>query len=169
MRIWLALPLVALFGCAHEHASTAQASSNEYAAATQPTVEKNVQEKAQPPQGQASAKVCPLQRVHFEFDSAELSQIDKAKLDQAAICLKDNTRQQVKIEGNADERGTQEYNYELGQRRADAVSVYLESQGVSGEQLKTISFGKDRPRCTGHDEACWMHNRVAAVAPACRL
>jgi peptidoglycan-associated lipoprotein len=95
--------------------------------------------------------------------------VEKGKLKTAAICLKDNQRLRVMVEGNADERGTEAYNYELGERRAQAVSSFLESEGVSGDQLRTISFGKNRPRCTGHDEACWKHNRVAAVAPACRL
>ena len=70
----------------------------------------------------------------------------------------------VTVEGNADERGTEEYNLALGQRRATVVEQYLEALGVRAEvQLKTISYGYERPVCTAHNEACYAKNRRAAV------
>jgi peptidoglycan-associated lipoprotein len=69
----------------------------------------------------------------------------------------------VTIQGNADERGTEEYNMALGDRRARAVAKYLESLGASSAQLATVSFGKENPECNEHDEACWSRNRKAAL------
>jgi peptidoglycan-associated lipoprotein len=63
------------------------------------------------------------------------------------------------IEGHADERGTREYNLALGERRAQAVVNYFIALGVDPKRLKTISYGKERPVCTGADEACWSQNR----------
>ncbi len=67
----------------------------------------------------------------------------------------------VTIEGHADERGTNEYNLALGDRRANAVRDYLSSLGVGGERLRTISYGEERPVCTESDESCWSQNRRA--------
>ena len=65
----------------------------------------------------------------------------------------------LKIEGYADERGSTEYNLALGDARAKAAKEYLVSVGVSARQLDTVSFGKENPICTEHDEACWQRNR----------
>jgi len=112
---------------------------------------------------------CDPVRVHFAFDSSELTVEDEAKLDRSADCLKNNQRLKVSIQGNADERGSSPYNIKLGDRRAQSVQKYLLGQGVSQQQLSTISFGKDNPLCRGHEEGCWKHNRRAAIEPACRL
>ena len=69
----------------------------------------------------------------------------------------------VTIEGNADERGTDEYNLALGDQRATSVARYLKALGASPTQLKTVSYGKEKPLCTEHDEECWAKNRRAAV------
>jgi peptidoglycan-associated lipoprotein len=71
----------------------------------------------------------------------------------------------VLIEGNADERGTEEWNIALGDKRATAVAEYLQRLGVSQPQLKTVSYGKERPLCEEHNEECWSKNRRAAVRP----
>ena len=71
----------------------------------------------------------------------------------------------VTIEGNADERGTEDWNLALGDKRATAVENYLEQLGVSKAQLKTVSYGKDRPLCSQHNEECWAKNRRAALKP----
>jgi peptidoglycan-associated lipoprotein len=112
---------------------------------------------------------CGLARVHFEFDSAELTPDTKATLDQMAGCLQQNDRLRVRLEGNTDERGTRDYNEKLGERRAQAVLGYLEQKGVSTEQLNTISFGKDKPLCLGKNEGCWSLNRRTAIRPICKL
>ena len=120
-------------------------------------------------QAQHNLGACDPVRVHFAFDKSDLNPDAQSKLDKAAECLKDNQRQIVSIQGNADERGTNEYNKALGERRARSVYDYLSSRGVSEKQLQTYSFGEENPLCTGSDESCWKHNRRAAIEPACRL
>ena len=71
----------------------------------------------------------------------------------------------VTIEGNADERGTEDWNLALGDKRATAVEDNLRQLGVSAAQLKTVSYGKDRPLCSQHNEECWAKNRRAALKP----
>jgi peptidoglycan-associated lipoprotein len=106
---------------------------------------------------------CTAVRVHFPFNSDEIDSNDKPQLDRSARCLKADHALKVTIEGNADERGTEEYNMALGDRRARAVAKYLESLGASSAQLATVSFGKENPECSEHDEACWAKNRKAAL------
>jgi peptidoglycan-associated lipoprotein len=106
---------------------------------------------------------CTDVRVHFPFNSDAIDDSDKPKLDRSARCLKAEHALHIIIEGNADERGTQEYNMALGDRRARAVSGYLQSLGASQAQLATVSFGKENPECNEHDEACWAKNRRAAL------
>ncbi len=106
---------------------------------------------------------CTNVRVHFPFNSDELDPNDKPQLDRSARCLKADHTLHVTIEGNADERGTEEYNMALGDRRARAVAHYLEQLGASQAQLATVSYGKENPECHEHDEACWARNRKAAL------
>ena len=108
---------------------------------------------------------CEQIRVHFGFDSAVIDEADRPQLAQAADCLVARQQTQVVIEGNADERGTVEYNIALGQRRADSVRDYLQRLGIDDGLIKTVSYGKLRPLCTEHTEACWRENRNAAVVP----
>ncbi len=104
-------------------------------------------------------------QVHFPFNSAEIEADERPALERSARCLKAAHSLHVTIEGNADERGTEEYNLALGDRRAAAVAKYLSSLGASNSQLKTVSYGKDNPLCTEHDENCWAKNRRAALRP----
>jgi peptidoglycan-associated lipoprotein len=108
---------------------------------------------------------CAMMRVHFAFNSSEIDPADKTALERSARCLKADHALHVAIEGNADERGTEEYNLALGDRRATSVATWLESLGTSATQLKTVSFGKENPLCIVHDEACWASNRRASVKP----
>ena len=101
--------------------------------------------------------------VHFPFNSDEIDSADKPSLDRSARCLKADHSLHVTIEGNADERGTEEYNMALGDRRAHSVAGYLQSLGASQAQLGTVSYGKEKPECQEHDEACWARNRRAAL------
>ena len=109
---------------------------------------------------------CSMFRVHFDLDKASLHADEQPKLQRVARCLKADRALHVTIEGNADERGTDEYNMALGDKRATDVARYLGMLGVSPDQLKTISYGKERPLCAAHDEDCWAKNRRAAVKTA---
>lgn len=105
-----------------------------------------------------------LSDVNFAFDSAELSDGTKGILRENANWLLDNPGQDVVIEGHCDERGTNEYNMALGQRRANAVEAYIRSLGVSEAQLSTISYGEELPLDPGSGEAAWAKNRRAHFA-----
>jgi peptidoglycan-associated lipoprotein len=114
------------------------------------------------------ASDCGVVRVHFPFDSSVVVTGDRPLLEKSAACLKGNAGLRIVIEGNADERGTVEYNIALGQRRADSVRQYLEELGVSAQQLKTVSYGEEKPLCAEHSEDCWMKNRRAQLNPSSR-
>jgi len=98
--------------------------------------------------------------VYFNYDEDSLSDDTRAKLARNAELLK-TTQLLVTIEGHADDRGTNEYNLALGDRRANAVRNYLTSLGVDESRLRTLSYGEERPVCTEVDESCWSQNRRA--------
>jgi peptidoglycan-associated lipoprotein len=102
-----------------------------------------------------------LKPVYFDFDSAELRQDGRDTLTQNAAGIKANSSLAVRIEGHCDERGTVEYNLALGDRRARAAREQLVSMGISGNKLRTISYGKERPADPGHSESAWAMNRRA--------
>ncbi|MZR32144.1 peptidoglycan-associated lipoprotein Pal [Sneathiella litorea] len=100
-------------------------------------------------------------RVFFGFDKYDVDSEAQATLQRQAAWLKANPTVTLVIEGNADERGTREYNLALGDRRATAVKNYLVTLGISADRLSTISYGKERPVALGHNEAAWAQNRRA--------
>ena len=99
-----------------------------------------------------------LKDVFFDFDKYDIRANDAKILDTNATWLKSNDNL-VLIEGHCDERGTNEYNVALGERRAQATLNYLVSQGVQASRITIISYGKERPVCTEHTEDCWARNR----------
>ncbi|MDQ6968049.1 MAG: peptidoglycan-associated lipoprotein Pal [Mariprofundaceae bacterium] len=101
--------------------------------------------------------------VYFAFDSAALDAAGSATLDGYAAWLNDHGAVSVTIEGNCDQRGSREYNLALGQERADSVKAYLAARGVSASHIDTVSFGEERPVCSGTGEACWAQNRHADI------
>jgi peptidoglycan-associated lipoprotein len=100
-----------------------------------------------------------MDTVYFEFDQATLSDLAKNTLVRNAEWLRSHTDARVHVEGNADERGTPEYNLALGERRAVAVKSYLSSLGIDGSRLVTISYGEERPADPGQNEEAWAQNR----------
>ena len=108
-----------------------------------------------PPGCDAAALKAP---IRFAFDSSTLEPEAKAALDARARCLTGQTVD-VTIEGHADERGTQDYNLALGERRASAVRDSLSHQGVEKSRLRTLSKGENEPLCEEHTESCWAKNR----------
>jgi peptidoglycan-associated lipoprotein len=97
--------------------------------------------------------------VHFEYDSTVIKSADKAKVSAVAEYLKSNAANAVRVEGHCDERGTDEYNRALGERRAGAIREQLVQMGVDPNRIDTISFGRDKPVDTGHSEAAHAKNR----------
>ena len=107
------------------------------------------------------AAVADLKDIHFDFDKYDIRPGDAKTLDTNAGWLKSNPNHLVLIEGHCDERGTNEYNLALGERRAKSTMNYLVSQGVQASRITIISYGEERPLCTEHNEECWAKNRRA--------
>jgi len=97
--------------------------------------------------------------IHFAFDSAVIRNSERANLQAVASYLNSNPGTKLLIEGNCDERGTEEYNRALGERRALAARQALSNMGVDPSRVRTISYGKDKPVDPGHDESAWAQNR----------
>ena len=130
----------------------------------------NVTEPPPPPPPPAAPKPTieqmlsgSVEDAYYDYDKSDIREDARAALTKDADALKaifasfpDAT---VSIEGHCDERGSAEYNLALGDRRAAAAKEFLVQLGVSGDKLKTISYGKERPQCTDHDETCWQKNR----------
>jgi peptidoglycan-associated lipoprotein len=101
----------------------------------------------------------PLSDIHFGYNTYNIEPQDGSVLKQNASWLQSNPRTRVQVEGHCDERGSEEYNIALGAKRAQAAKDYLETLGVEGSRISTISYGKELPMCTDHDESCWQQNR----------
>jgi len=102
-------------------------------------------------------------RVFFDTDQTDVSERAQATLDKQAAWLNRYGRYNFTVEGHADERGTREYNFALGSRRAESVKNYLISKGVAPSRIRTISYGKERPVATCDDISCWSQNRRAVT------
>lgn len=100
-----------------------------------------------------------IANIYFAFDDFSLSEKAKKTLVEDAAWLMNNPQETVVIEGHCDERGTEEYNIALGERRANSAKKYLINLGVKPRQLSTISYGEEKPADPGHDEDAWAKNR----------
>ncbi|TBV80107.1 MAG: peptidoglycan-associated lipoprotein Pal [Desulfobulbaceae bacterium] len=109
-------------------------------------------------EGRTSASLFP---VYFDFDRSNIRPDQTERITKNGNFMLDNLLVRVRIEGNADERGTREYNLALGERRAMSAKKYLMDLGVTAGRLETISFGEERPICFESDESCWSLNRRA--------
>lgn len=106
-----------------------------------------------------------LQMIHFDFDQHTLTAEARAILDGNASYLQANPDVKVVITGNCDERGSDEYNLALGERRAAAARDYLVSMGIDPQRLSVISYGEEKPLDPAHNEAAWAMNRRAEFVP----
>ncbi len=97
--------------------------------------------------------------IHFDFDRAALRSDDQGALDQKVAILNANPDLRIRVSGHCDERGSDEYNLALGNRRATAAKNYLVSHGVDASRIETASYGEERPVAMGHDEDSWAQNR----------
>ena len=102
-----------------------------------------------------------LKDIHFKFDKYDLDSDSKLILQENAEFLKSNQDLHVEIQGHSDERGTNNYNIALGERRAHSTKKYLVSQGVDSNNVNVISYGEEKPFCFSSDETCWFQNRRA--------
>jgi peptidoglycan-associated lipoprotein len=97
--------------------------------------------------------------AYFDYDKADIRPDAREALSQTAQFLRSYPQVRVTVEGHCDERGSTEYNLALGDRRAQATKDFLVSLGVTADRMDTISYGKERPTCMDHNEACWQQNR----------
>lgn len=97
--------------------------------------------------------------VYYPFDVSAIQDADKPVVQAHAKYLSEHADRKVRLEGNADERGSNEYNLALGQRRADGVKKMLMLGGAKASQIETASYGEEKPKAVGHDEAAWAQNR----------
>jgi peptidoglycan-associated lipoprotein len=97
--------------------------------------------------------------INFDYDQAVVRQADQATLDRKAAILAANPGVKIRIAGHADERGSDEYNLALGNRRAAAAKRYLENKGVDGSRIDVVSYGEERPLNPGNDETAYAQNR----------
>ena len=97
--------------------------------------------------------------AYFDFNKADIRPDAREALTKTADFLRNYPQIRATIEGHCDERGSTEYNLALGDRRASAVKQYLVSLGISADRLSTVSFGKEKPFCSEHNETCWQQNR----------
>ena len=105
------------------------------------------------------ASILANRSTYYPFDVSVVQDEDKPMVQAHAKYLSEHANRKVRLEGNCDERGSNEYNLGLGQRRADGVNKMLEVGGAKADQLESVSYGEEKPRCTDHNEACWKQNR----------
>ena len=155
----MAVSLIGLAGCASDKppvAATPQQAST--AATPSSSASTSGTATAATPPSSTTATRPTAQSVYFDYDSFTVkSQHANDVRANADYMMKTNAA--MELDGNADERGSREYNMALGQKRADAVKRALTALGAKADRIETISFGEDKPRKTGHDEAAWAENR----------
>jgi peptidoglycan-associated lipoprotein len=149
--------IVLLAGCASDKAKSDASSATPQTAVPPAAAPATAAASSGNVQGKAGAAVAaPLANsVYFDFDSYAIK-------DQRTVSQQAGYQQQQKhleLQGNADERGSREYNMALGQKRADSVKKALTALGVKADKIDTISYGEDKPKAKGHDEAAWAENR----------
>lgn len=161
--VLLGLALVLIAGCGKKRAESMPPGATKVEVKEEPTdwgkQETGISEAELRAQQKAQAVGELATMIHFEFDSSELSQMNRDILQTKAGILKNYTDLTLVIEGYCDERGTVEYNLALGERRARAAYDYLVILGVVPERLSIVSFGEENPLRSGSDEAAWAENR----------
>ncbi len=125
----------------------------------EPVPAPRVEETPAAREAEAPAVETGLGDAYFDYDKYTIRDDARAALETNARWLNGNPKARVKIEGHADERGTNEYNLALGERRAQAVKRFLAALGVDQSRLSTLSYGEERPGCTEHTEGCYAKNR----------
>ena len=100
-----------------------------------------------------------LNTIYFDYDKSVIKADQRSRLEKNAQLLKDNPSVKLLLEGHCDERGSNEYNIALGDRRAKSVQRFLSDYGISSSRVQTVSYGEERPASSGHNESAWSQNR----------
>jgi len=129
----------------------------------EPVEQTPVEEPVQPPEEESVPIIEPVvisfENIYFEFDKYNLRPDARRTLDKTVEVLKNNPEVVIMIEGHCDERGTIEYNLQLGKKRAESAKDYITASGIDSRRLKTISYGEEKPSSLGHNEQAWTKNR----------
>jgi peptidoglycan-associated lipoprotein len=155
--------LAGVAGCSH--AKPAVAAAPEPARAPEPAPVVQPAAQVTPPPAPPAPIAVKTESIYFDFDRSDLEPAGEPFLSEFGTLLARHPDLHVRVEGNCDERGTAQYNVALGFRRAEAAKRYLLQMGARDGQVKTISYGKERPRATGHGEAAWSQNRRDDFVP----
>ena len=163
MRHAISLALLALFaGCSSEPAKDATATEGSQTAYRQ--ADSQTSPRAAAGTATQALSVKPSERsIYYEYDKSDFRPEARSLLEANARYLREHPDVKVRVEGNADERGSAEYNLALGQRRAEAVTRTLNVMGVSESRVEAVSLGKEKPKKTGHDETSWQENRRSDI------
>ncbi|MGB1299405.1 MAG: peptidoglycan-associated lipoprotein Pal [Psychrobium sp.] len=167
--IAVAIPMFALAACGSTSTADSDASETNQTSQEQTTdtgVQTGGMVKEMTPQEKQRLALQELRKEHivyFDFDTSNVSSQFSALLDAHAAYLRGNSSVKVLVEGHADERGTPEYNIALGERRAKAVSRYLEGLGVNASQIETVSYGEEKPLDNSRTESGFAKNRRAVL------
>ncbi|MBV9362467.1 MAG: peptidoglycan-associated lipoprotein Pal [Betaproteobacteria bacterium] len=109
-------------------------------------------------------RTAPMMRsVYYAYDQSDITPESRKVIEANAEYLRQNPKVKVIVEGNADERGSAEYNVALGQRRADGVSKIMTLLGINSDRIESVSLGKEKPKVIGHDESAWSQNRRSDI------
>jgi peptidoglycan-associated lipoprotein len=163
-RTLIAVSVAGLFaGCAttssNESAPAPQAAGVPQAAAPAPAPAPSRSVSSRQDGRTAGTKTSTATSVYYDLDRYEFKPEDRRVIEAHARYLREHPDAKVRLEGNADERGSSEYNLALGQRRAENVMRGLQAGGVPADRMEAVSFGKEKPRAQGHDEQAWSENR----------
>ncbi len=161
----LTLCLAAVVGCSSEKKTEDSLAPEAAAESAPPAPGIENTPMSFDPMGSDSGKIAGLETVHFDYDKSSLGNEARKKIASNAEWMKKNTTAKVTIEGHCDNRGSNEYNIALGERRANAVKDYMVSLGVSASRLNTVSYGEDKPVAMGDSEADHKKNRRANFVP----
>ena len=172
-KIVLGAMLISLLaGCASESAKeTSKAPIEEAKPAAQQPAEKPAAAESKPMTAQPVSanpltdpnNILSKRSIYYDFDKAIIKDEYTPLIQAHSAYLVDHRSVHITIQGNCDERGSREYNLALGQRRADSVKKAMTILGATSSQIETVSFGKEKPRCTEHNETCWAKNRRSDI------
>jgi len=162
-KIWLVIALLLVIpgllftvGCQKKTVTQAKAPAPAAAAAAAPAAKQPAPAPVKPAD---TSGMIMQEDIFFDFDKSTLTPAAQDNLMRKAAWLRDHSDVSVTIEGHCDERGTNEYNLALGDRRADSAKAFLVDLGIASSRLTTISYGEERPLCMQQNEECWAKNR----------
>ena len=163
----IAISIVGLTGCSSKKKTTEPVKQETKAQPQRPSAP-SVVPKAPEKTEESVPRDLAFTTIYFDFDKSDLKSDQRSALSSNARLLSRYSSVRIRIEGHCDERGTEEYNIALGQRRADAVVNYLTNYGISSSRIRSTSLGEMRPADSGHTDAAWAKNRRAEISITAR-